>query len=185
MASYVCQGGPHAPRTDSGKIASVRTERKLTFVKTVRRYWIAGLVLLMVALHAVIIGYIRSQVAMLESARSTAITVGVFRFQPLRNPSQVYSFKLHAVLDPDRRIRGVEWIEQMRLEIIESSEQLLRQVDEEWLADPTQKELRAELLEVIQRHTNEPLVQRVLITDWLQLPSNSVAISVDSGLVSR
>lgn len=148
-------------------------------MKTVRRYWIAGLVLLMVALHAVIIGYIRSQVAMLESAKSTAVTIGTFRFQPLHDPSQIYSFNLHAVLDPDRRIRGVEWIEQMRLEIMESSEQLLRQVDQEWLADPTQKELRAELLEVIRRHTSEPLVQRVLITDWLELPTQSIAFPVE------
>lgn len=155
-------------------------------MKTVRRYWIAGLVLLMVALHAVIIGYIRSQVAMLESAKSTAVSIGTFRFQPLHDPSQIYSFKLHAVLDPDRRIRGVEWIEQMRLEIMESSEQLLRQVDQEWLADPTQKELRAELLEVIRRHTSEPLVQRVLITEWLELPTQSIAFPVErESLASR
>lgn len=159
---------------------------KLTVVKTVRRYWIAGLVLFMVALHAVVIGYIRNQVAMLETSKSTAVTIGSFRFQPLGDPSQIYSFQLHAVLDPNRRIRGVEWIEQMRLEILESSEQLLRQADHEWLADPTQKELRAELLQVIQRHTSEPLVQRVLITDWLKIPTQSVAVPVGSeNLASR
>ena len=135
---------------------------------------------MMVGLHAVIIGYVRSQVARLKNAQSTAITVGSFRFQPLRQPDNVYSFQLHAVLDPTRRNRGEERIQQMRLEIMESAEQLLRQVDEKWLDDPTQVEIKGKLLEIVLRHLNEPLVQRMLITDWIKAPTDTLAINVDA-----
>lgn len=135
---------------------------------------------MMVGLHAVIIGYVRSQVARLKNAQSTAITVGSFRFQPLKQPQNIYSFQLHAVLDPTRRNRGEERIQQMRLEIMESSEQLLRQVDEKWLDDPTQVEIKGKLLEIVLRHLNEPLVQRMLITDWIKAPTDTLAINVDA-----
>jgi hypothetical protein len=134
------------------------------------------MVLMMVGFHAIIIGYVRSQVARLKNAQSTAVTVGSFRFQPLRQPENIYAFRLHAVLDPTRRNRGQERIEQLRLEIMESSEQLLRQVDDKWLEDPGQEEIKGKLLEVVMRHLNEPLVQRMLITDWIKAPIGSVAI---------
>lgn len=149
-------------------------------MKFIRRYWVAGLVLMMVGLHAVIIGYVRSQVARLKNAQSTAITVGSFRFQPSLEPESVYAFQLHAVLDPTRRNRGEERIEQLRLEILASSEELLRQVDQTWLADPERVEIKSKLLDVVQRHLNEPLVQRLLITDWIKAPTDTIAINIET-----
>ncbi|WP_235934685.1 hypothetical protein [Candidatus Laterigemmans baculatus] len=146
-------------------------------MKAIRRYWVTGLILVMVGVHAAIIGYIRNQLSMLETAQVTAVTVGSFRFRTLQDPSHIHSFRLHAVLEPTQRYRATERIEQMRLEIHESSEQLLRQVEPSWLADPTQEELRGRLLEVVLRHLNEPLVQRMLITDWLSLPVQPVKSS--------
>ena len=135
---------------------------------------------MMVGLHAVIIGYVRSQVARLKNAQSTAVTMGMFRIQPIRDPANIYTFKLHAVLDPTRRSRGEERLEQVRLEIMESAEQLLRQVEPDWLNDPGQVEIRARLLEVVLRHINEPLVQKLLITDWVQAPISTVSLNYSS-----
>lgn len=134
---------------------------------------------MMVGLHAAIIGYVRSQVARLKNAQSTAVTVGSMRFQPVRDPDHVYCFQMHAVLDPTRRNRGEERLDQLRLEIMESSEELLRQAETDWLLAPGHNELKARLLEVILKHINEPLVQRVLITDWLSAPADSIAVNVD------
>ena len=135
---------------------------------------------MMVGLHAVIIGYVRSQVARLKNAQSTAVTIGTFRFQPVHDSSQVYCFRMHAVLDPTRRNRGEERLEQLRLEISESAEQLLRQCEEDWLVDPAHEELKTRLLEVVLGHINEPLIQRVLITDWLSAPASAIAVNVDN-----
>lgn len=145
-------------------------------VTFIRRFWAAGLILVMVAIHAVVIGYIRSRVARLNSARSSAVEIGSFRFQPIKDPDTVYHFRLHAVLDPSKRHLGEEQLSKMRMEILEASEQMLRQVDPLWLDDPTQLQIRERLMEVVLEHLDEPVVQRVLITDWLELPVQSVDV---------
>lgn len=183
LATYLFCGGSASSESAVASVGPLSHQRpiapnhptpKLGVVKFIRRYWIIGLILVMVGVHAAIIGYVRNQLAMLETAQVTAVTVGSFRFRTLQDPSHIHSFQLHAVLEPTQHFRAVERIEQLRLEIHESSEQLLRQVDPSWLADPNQKELRGRLLEIVLRHLNEPLVQRVLITDWLSLPVQPV-----------
>ncbi len=156
-------------------------------MKLIRRYWVAGLILLMVAVHAAVIGYVRSRVARLQSTESTAVEIGSFRFQPIGDLSKVYHFRLHAVVDPTKRHRGKERITQLRLEIREASEQLLRQMDPQWLNDPSQSQIRNRLLDVVLKHLDEPLVQRMLITDWLELPVETVDLSLqrDPTLASR
>ena len=52
----------------------------------------------------------------------------------------MYHFHLHAVLDPTKQHRGRSRIVKMRMEIVEASEQMLRQVDPNWLEDPTQSQ---------------------------------------------
>ncbi|MGV3486638.1 MAG: hypothetical protein ACO1RT_19630 [Planctomycetaceae bacterium] len=141
----------------------------------IKRYWAAGLILVVVVAHASIIGYVRSRVARLNRARSSAIEIGTFRFQNIKDSSTVYQFRLFVIADPVRRFQAEESIKQMRVEILESTEQLLRQVDQAWLADPAQIQLRDRLMDVVGRHLSEPVVQRVLITDWLQLPAATVA----------
>ncbi|MGB7328940.1 MAG: hypothetical protein WBD31_28935 [Rubripirellula sp.] len=148
-------------------------------MKLLRRYWGAGLILLMVAIHAAVIGYVRSRVARLSGMETTAMEVGNFRFQSVEDLSTVYHFRLHAVLDPSKLHRGKERMSQMQMEIREASEQLLRQVDPKWLEDPTQTQIRERLMEIVLKHLDEPLVQRVLITDWLELPINAIDVKLD------
>jgi hypothetical protein len=143
-------------------------------VNVIKRYWAAGLILVVVVAHASIIGYVRSRVARLNRARSTAIEIGTFRFQNIKDVNTVYQFRLFAVADPVRRFQAEETIKQLRVEILETAEQLLRQVDPAWLTDPAQVQLRDRLMDVVGKHLNEPLVQRVLITDWLELPATTV-----------
>lgn len=145
----------------------------------IRRYWVAGLILLMVAIHAAVIGYVRSRVARLQSRESTAVEMGSFRFQPVDDLSTVYHFRLHAIVDPSKKHRGEERLSQMRLEIREASEQVLRQIDPESLDDPSQSHIRSELMRVVLNHLDEPLVQRMLITDWLELPVETIDLSLD------
>ena len=67
----------------------------------------------------------------------------------------------------------------MRMQIRETAEQTLRQVDTQWLEDPTQNQIRDRLMKIVHKHLEEPLVQRMLITDWLELPVNSVDLQLD------
>ncbi len=128
----------------------------------------------MVVIHAAIISYVRSQVARLKNIKSSTVAVGTFRFQSVDDISKVYSFQLHAVIDPDRRHFAEERLGQKELEIHEAIEQLLRQAPLELLQDPAQTILRDRLMEVILGQLAEPVVQRVVIVDWLELPAGSV-----------
>jgi len=144
----------------------------LGIVNLLKRYWAAGLILVVVIAHASIIGYVRSRVSRLNRAKSSAIEIGTFRFQNIKvSPDKVFQFRLYAIADPVRRYQAEESIKQLRVEIIETSEQLLRQVDPSWLADPAQAQLRERLMDVVGKHLTEPVIQRVLITDWLELPT--------------
>lgn len=143
-------------------------------VKFLRRYWGAGLIVVMVAIHAAVIGYVRSRVNRISSMASTAVEIGSFRFQPVADLSRVYQFKVHAVVDPSKRRRGEERLAQKRLEILEAAEQMLRLVDPVLLDDPSQTQIRDSLMDIVLRHLDEPLVQRVLITNWLKLPVNAI-----------
>jgi hypothetical protein len=147
-------------------------------VNAIKRYWAVGLILLMVVVHAIVIGYVRSRVARLTTTKSSAFDIGSFRFQPVADPSIVYQFHMHAIVDPTKRNHSEERLTQMRVEILEAAEQLLRQVDREWLDDPAQTNLRDRLMDVVLTQLGEPLVQRVLITDWLKIPVTSLGPAI-------
>ena len=147
-------------------------------MQAVRRYWAAGLILLVVSVHAAVIGYVRSRVSQLSNVETTAFEIGNFRFQTTGDHDTVYHFQLHVAIDPAKLHSGRERLTMMKLEIHESAEQLLRQVDPQWLEDPTQAQIRERLMEIVLSHLDEPLVQRIMITDWLELPVDKIGISL-------
>lgn len=142
-------------------------------MKLIRRFWAPTVILVMVAIHAAVIGYVRSRVNRLSSLQVNSIEIGRLRFQNVGEPNFTYQLQLHAVVDPSHHFRGEQALTLARMEIIESAEQMLRQVDVNWLADPAQKEIRERLMDTVLQHLDEPLVQRVLITDWLRVPAGS------------
>ena len=151
----------------------------LRVVNLFRRYWGACLIVLMVV-HAAVIGYVRSRVSRLSSLDTTVVEMGSYRIQPVNNLSKVYHFKLHAVVDPTKLRRGEERLHLMRMQIRETAEQTLRQVDERLLEDPNQSQIRDRLMKIVHKHLEEPLVQRMLITDWLELPVQNVDLKLDT-----
>lgn len=136
----------------------------------VRRYWAAALIIAIVALHAAIIGYVRSRVSGLQTVETNTIDMGRYRFQPVEDKSKVYQFHLHVVVDPVKMQRCKDRIAERMMEIHEESEILLRQVDLAWFSDPEQRQIRDRLMDIIRKHLEEPAIQRVLITHWLELP---------------
>lgn len=144
----------------------------------IRRYWGACLIVLMVVVHAAVIGYVRSRVSRLSNLDTTVVEMGSYRFQPVEDLTKVYHFKLYAVVDPTKLRHGEERLHMMRMQIRETAEQTLRQVDQKWLEDPTQTQIRDRLMTIVHKHLDEPLVQRMLITDWLELPVQSVDLKL-------
>ncbi len=163
-----------APDDQTTKISNGTTN-----VNLARRFWPAALIIFMVAIHGLVIAYVRSRVATLNTVKSSAVEIGNFRFQPVADKSKVFHFRLHAVMDPSRRYQGEERLNLMKMEIREKSEQVLRTFPVQPLSDPKQVEVREKLMKVVWEFMDEPLVQRVLITDWLEVPVESVGLQVD------
>jgi hypothetical protein len=149
-------------------------------VNLFRRYWGASLIVMMVVVHAAVIGYVRSRVSRLSNLNTTVVEMGSYRFQPVDDLTKVYHFKLHAIVDPSKLRRGGERLHMMRMQIRESAEQTLRQVDPKWLEDPTQNQIRDRLMKIVHTHLEEPLVQRILITDWLELPVHTIDLKLET-----
>ena len=146
-----------------------------SIVNIVRRYWGVALIFAVVGTHAAVIGYVRSRVAQLTTLESTSIPIGDFCFQTTEDPNTIYEFRLHAVIEPSKLYVGKARMEQMKIQIQEDSEQLLRQVQADWLTDPTHTQIRERLMAVVLQYLDEPLVQRVLITRWIQMPTSSAS----------
>lgn len=149
-------------------------------VSLLRRFWAPAIILLMVAIHAAVIGYVRSRIGRLSNLESSAVEIGRLRFQNVHDPKSIYQLRLHAILDPARHFRGEQKLTQTQMEIVEATEQMLRQADPAWLADPAQQEIRERLMSVVLQHLDEPLVQRVLITDWLRIPNSAAGQAIIS-----
>jgi hypothetical protein len=150
-------------------------------VNILRRYWGVALIMVVVAAHAAVIGYVRSRITQLTKLETTAIEIGDFCFQNTKDRGTVYQFRLHAVVDPSKLHVGRALLEQTKIQIQEDSEQLLRQVEPEWLADPTHTQIRDRLTTVVLQYVDKPIIQRVLITRWLQVPSNHAEPSKHDG----
>jgi hypothetical protein len=157
---------------------------EIAIVSFLRRYWAAALILMMVAVHAAVIGYLRSRVAGVGEIVSTSVEMGSFRFQNVDQMDKLYQFDLYAVVDPSRRHHAEQRLRELRMEIHEASEQMLRQVEPEWLSDPGQAQIRRRLVEIVHKHLGEPVVQRVLITHWLELRVDPL-VGTQNGLVAH
>jgi len=138
-------------------------------MKLLRRYWAPIFIVSMVAVHALIMLGVRNRISKISQVESNAVTIGRLRFQNMHQPEWTYEFQLHAILDPGKRRYGKDTLQRSRLEIIESAEQMLRQVDAAWLNDPDHKEIRTQLMDVVLKYLDEPSIQRVVVTDWLRL----------------
>ncbi len=141
----------------------------------IKRFWVPVLVLMMVGIHAAIIGYVRSRVAMLGETDEATQSVGLVVFQPAADPGSTYQFQLDVVIEPTRRVSGGAAVQAARLLIIEAAEQQLRRAESPWLEDPMHEELRRRLMTVMLQHLREPVVQRVVITRWMRTPYSPVA----------
>ena len=146
----------------------------------VRRYWGVALIFAVVGTHAAVIGYVRSRVAQLTTLESTSIPIADLRFQTTEDPNTVYQFRLHAVIEPSKLYVGKARLEQMKIQIQEDSEELLRQIQADWLTDPTHTQIRERLMAVVLQYLDEPLVQRVLITRWVSVPTSSAGAMLAS-----
>lgn len=147
----------------------------------VRKYWVAAIVVAMVLVHAVIIGYVRSQITRLKSLKSSTVTVGTFRFQTTQDPSTIYYLHVHALINSRDRLEVEDLVQRHHIELQALVEQNLRQVAPHWLQDPEHKELRQRLKEIISQELSISSIDQILVTDYLKVPASAPLASLSPG----
>lgn len=147
----------------------------------VRRYWIAGLVFCMVVIHAIIIGYVRSEATRIKIAASNEIPIGVYYVQS-SDRDWVTQLRVHLEVEPHLRLASRATIEHHRWLIHEVIEEKLRQIDPSLLKDAVLLEIKDQIKLAIHETLQQEIVSRVLVNDRVDLPIGRFQVPAASDL---
>lgn len=134
----------------------------------VRKYWIAGLVILLVAIHAVIIGYVRSEATRLKTVASSEIPLGLF-YKQSSDRYWLTQLRIHVQVPPERRLVARATIEHNRWIVHEAVEETVRRLDESLLLDPSLVAVKEQIKLAIDEALHEEFIERVVINDRVDL----------------
>lgn len=139
-------------------------------VKYIRQFWVFGLILMMVAIHAMIILTVRRELTHVKLEDSSVVDLGGYRFQHISDKATVYQLHLHAVLRPSESLRGSKMLYQRSAAVSELLGQQLRQAELPWYADPTFADLKIHLMQKMNKSLNIDFIDELIVTDWLEVP---------------
>lgn len=134
-----------------------------------RRYWIAALVLLLVLIHAVIIGYVRSEARQVKVSASQEIPLGVFYVQSA-DKQWLSQLRIHVLVKREVRLAAKANIEMNRWMIHQAVEEKFRQLDPTLLADAVLLEVKTQIKTVVDEVLAEELIEQVVINDRIEFP---------------
>ena len=137
----------------------------------VKRYWIAGLVMMLVVIHAIIIGYVRSEAARVRIAATNEIPIGVYYVQS-RDHRWLTQLRVHLLVKPERRFEAKSTIEQNRWLIHEVIEEKLRQLDPSLFHDAVLLKVKEEIKTALDERMHEEVIEQVLVNDRIVLPAS-------------
>jgi hypothetical protein len=132
-------------------------------LETIRRYWIGMLVLVLVVLHASIVGVIRYQASLAKMDISCEVALGEFVAYRTKSEHPI-EMNLHAIVPQKHRMKSRQLIELNQAQVRQSLEEHLRQIDSRLLADPYLTDLRSQLLEVLTQTLGGSVVEDVVAT---------------------
>ncbi len=138
----------------------------------IKRYWIAGLVMCLVVVHAIIIGYVRTEATRVKVTASNEIPVGVYYVQS-QDKNWLSQLRVHLLVLPERRLAAKATIEHHRWLIHEVIEEKLRQMDPSLLDDAVLLEIKSQIKAVIEDTLQDDVVERVVVNDRIDLPAHS------------
>ena len=133
-------------------------------LETIRRYWIGLLVIVLVGLHASIVGVIRYQASMAKVDASCEVDLGQYlAFQiGKKTPLQM---RFHAIVPLNHRMKSRQLIDLNKAQIRQSLEEYLRQLDGKVLTDPYLADLKAQLMDVLVQTIGDSSIDDLVITE--------------------
>lgn len=139
----------------------------------VKRYWIAILVLSLVVIHAVIIGYVRSEATRIQVTASNEIPVGLYYVQSA-DKQWMSQLRVHVLVPPEKRLAAKATIEHHRWLIHEVIEERLRQLPHELLDDAVLLEIKEQIKLAIEETLQDKIIERVVVNDRVDIPIHRI-----------
>ena len=173
---YLTIHGPASQRR-----AEKPTDSWKTLMQFIKRYGIAGLVLVLVGLHATIIAHVRSEAARIKITASSEIPVGVYYLQ---SPDKQWmsQLRVHVLVPPTKRLAARATIESHRWLIHEAIEERLHQLSPELLRDAVLLEVKAQIKLALEEALQEPIIERVLVNDRVEIPIHRIGYPIEDVL---
>jgi hypothetical protein len=133
-------------------------------IDTLRRYWIGLLVLVMIGLHAGIVGLIRIQASQAKESLSCEVDLGSFYVS--RGPDEgVVHLRIHALVPVNHRLQSRQLIEMNQYQVRQALEEYCRQADPSLLNDPLLTDLKTNLMDCMVQTVGETATEDVVVTE--------------------
>ncbi len=126
---------------------------------------------MLVVIHAIIIGYVRSEASRVRIAATNEIPIGVYYVQS-RDNRWLTQLRVHLLVKPERRFEAKSTIEQNRWLIHEVIEEKLRQLDPSLLHDAVLLKVKEEIKTALDERMHEEVIEQVLVNDRIVLPAS-------------
>jgi len=136
-------------------------------LETIRKYWIGLLVLVLIGLHASIVGIIRHQASLAKIDASCEVDLGSYLAYQLEKKSPL-QMRLYAIVPINHRMKSRQLIELNQAQIRQALEEYLRQLDSKLLVDPYLADLKFSLMEVMIQTIGNSSIEDLVITELRQ-----------------
>ena len=143
-------------------------------LETIRRYWIGLLVVVLVGLHASIVGVIRHQASMAKVDASCEVDLGQYLAFQIGKKAPL-QMRIHAIVPLNHRMKSRQLIELNKAQIRQAVEEYLRQLDSKVLIDPYLADLKSQLLDVLIQTIGDSSIDDLVVTE-VRESSESVSL---------
>ncbi len=127
--------------------------------------------MMLVVIHAMIIGYVRSEASRVQVAATNEIPIGVYYVQS-RDNRWLTQLRIHLLVLPERRLEAKSTIEQNRWLIHEVIEEKLRQLEPSLLQDAVLLKVKEEIKTALDERMHEEVIEQVLVNDRIVIPAS-------------
>lgn len=132
--------------------------------ETFRRYWIGLLVLVMIGIHAGIVGMIRMQATQAKESLSCEVDLGSF-FIGRGDEQGVVHLHVHALVPVNHRLQSRQLFDLNLQQVRQAIEEYCRQADPQLLSDPLLTDLKEQLMDCLVRTVGETAAEDVVLTE--------------------
>jgi len=149
-------------------------------LETIRRYWIGLLVIVLVGLHASIVGIIRYQASLAKVDASCEVDLGSYLAYQIGKKSPL-QMRIHAIVPLNHRMKSRQLIELNQAQVRQSIEEYLRQLDSKVLVDPYLADLKSQLLEVMIQTIGDSSIDDLVVTEVRESSGDATLEFVSKG----